>query len=248
MIDLCFYSFLLCFFVVLCYISYRDKKYILGRMAFFFGAFTTIYSFAGEKVPWLALYPLFFSLCFLIIALNFEIKEKLLKHTLFVCITIGFGKNIYINFVNPGSSKELISQVHTSKELEQALKKLEFHLEQKHLTFLAHPQVLWPTSWYMYGSNFYSHLRGKASLQKWDYILAPSYDQEYFSELSEDYDYIMLSFRHWWEPDYSQLSMGQFLKTFLTHVPWNESERMNVYLFERKKFNKEFLKSVQISD
>lgn len=246
--DILAFSGLMIFFIVFCYVAYRKQKYALGRLAFFFGAFTAIYSFAGEKVPWLALYPLFFALCFLCFVLNYEIKEKWFKYVLAVCILLGLSKNIYINFIRPGSAQELISQVHTSKKLESTLKSLSLHIEEKNLTFLAHPQLLWPTSWYMYKSNFYSHLRGKSSLSKWDFILAPSYDREYFLELKEDYDYTMLSFRHWWEPDYSELSLQNFLTSFMTHQPWNESERMYVYLYERKKFKREFLKSVQTSD
>lgn len=244
-LDALAFSSLLIFFISFCSLSYKQKNERLGLVAFLFGSTTTIYSFAGEKVPWLSLYPLFFAFGFLILLIHQYWGHRIFRASLLLCLIVGFSKNLFINFVRPGSSSEIISQVHTNLQFESSLKKLDLFIESNKRSFLAHPQVLWPTSWYMYYSGTYQHIRGNQPLSRWDYILAPSYDREYLSELHHDYDYTLIGFRQWWEPDYQQLSFPNLLSVFFTHQPWNSPELSYVYLFERKSFNKEFLEQVK---
>ena len=214
-----------------------EKKGAKALTAFLFFASLFTYSYLGEKVPWLAVYPLMTGLIFMCFEYDrtfhwpiFPIFILLLCHLVYT--------NYWANFLHSDSPKNLLTQVHTTKEFEGALKEvgsqMESHPQGKGPYFLVKGKGTWPTTWYLHGRREYHFRMGQKPLLEYTYILGEPHDQELNQKLAEYYTKEIIPLRAWWLPDYKNLSL-KGLGTYLwKKEPWNMVGSENLALWVKK--------------
>lgn len=206
----------------------RNKNELLSISHYSFFATLFTYSYLGEKVPWLALYPAFFGLIYFF--LTFKRKHMALLGAL-LCL------NIYQNYLTnvrlPSAANNLLTQVHTTPEYEQALFRVQRALESGEAKVLVRHENIWPSTWYFYGfPNFFygSHLKPTS---EYDYIFTSTTDQQMQGFASKGYRKRIVPLRSWWVPNYEEATVENFLVYFFTKKPWNPTGDQKVAIWER---------------
>lgn len=208
----------------------KERKSALAFFYYWTLASFFTYSFVGEKVPWLSLYILIPGIVFL------GLYYQNLRSTILwpvVCISIAFNlfQSYQLNFVNPGSETEFISQVHTSREYEQLAQGLQQKLERnKGLNILAYKGNTWPLTWYLYKREGYYYNKMGKSLDSFDLVM----DNYPTATKLESYETKVLPLRHWWVPDWNKMNWLNFIGYSFHHRPWNPTGSQKVTLFYRK--------------
>ncbi len=222
------------------YLKNNQKTLAITFYAFWGALFT--YSYVGEKVPWLDMYPLILGLIFNILYIDhnnlFKIKGTKFSNIFLTGLALIFFMNIYtliiVNYSRAGDNSELISQVHTSKVFEQTLYKIREEMlypRDNHPPEL-YAEELWPTSWYFYNIPQYHFSLGEKKISDYDYVLVGT--DKYKNELSATHDHILLSLRHWWVPDYNKISPVNVIIYLLSRRPWNSSGDSKVSFYKKR--------------
>jgi uncharacterized protein (TIGR03663 family) len=126
-----------------------------------------------------------------------------------------------------GSEKELISQVHTTKNfsdiIESLIKKLKIPDQAKEFKLLVLDDSIWPTSWYMRdvkGFQFVSPSDFDNSLKKIDFFIGNIHQKEM---VEKTFTTIEIPLRGWWVPNYYKLTPINLFLGIYFRKPWNES-------------------------
>src|SRR3989339_399114 len=215
------------------YLKTKQKLLAISFYAFWSTLFT--YSFVGEKVPWLAMYPLILGLMFNILYLEknniiqFTGKNWILSWALLFFIN-GYTL-IIVNYSRAGADTELISQVHTNEVFQNTMYKIR---DEMNYPTNGHPptlfaEELWPTSWYFYNNPQYSFSLGDKKISDYDYVLVAQ--DKYKNELMATHESSIISLRHWWVPDYEKLSPLNIAIYLLSRRPWNDPGDAKVSLY-----------------
>ena len=225
------------------YFSLRLTFYFLrsNQVSLAFWAYATLssfftYSFLGEKVPWLAIYPTLSAVVFLSLLLpNFKRSQYyLLVTSLLLCLS----KTIYINHLYPGDKRELISQVHTSKEYEELLFKIRDRLYQDDNTIKPRVLVLedngWPLSWYIWGLDGVDFKAHYSSYSQYDFIFDQMLNPALASRLVNTHERRAITLRHYWWPNFGQLSFLNLMNLIFKHEPWSTSGEYKIALWVKK--------------
>lgn len=205
--------------------------------AFFFFASLFTYSYLGEKVPWLALYPLLTGMVFM----SFEFDRTFHWPIVPVFILI-FAHMIYTNywsnFTNKGSRENLLTQVHTTKVFEDAMveirSQMESYTQGKGPYFLVKGPGTWPTTWYLHGRQEYHFRVGQKPLLEYTYILGEPHDQELNTQLAENYNKEIIPLRAWWVPNYKDLTVKNLWNYFSVKKEWNTTGAQDLALWVKK--------------
>jgi len=237
------------FGVLLPFIHHRDQNRTLSFFSLWFFASLFTYSYVGEKVPWLALYPMFSGLCYF--TLLFEKKflplinsnKKELGFTALIIFIALFNlrTNLITNFAQAGSPKEILSQVHTTKEFHEIAMNIRREIKApfKNVTkdipkVLMTGDAIWPGSWYMHGLPQYHH-RDQGNYSQYTYMIKNVNSSKSIpKDELEKFDHRVLQFRGWWVPDYTKLTLINFLKYALFHEPWNPIGHSYVEFYRKK--------------
>ena len=214
----------------------RRKQFGLTFWGYLFFANFFVYSYVGEKVPWLSLYPLLIGLIFL--ALYFPWKKYHLYLGLALIIPFNLHQTILTNYSNAGLPNELIGQVHTAQEYEKQLLILQNKLEgpPPHPMIYVNSNNTWPATWFFYGHNEYKY-HPQARLELFDYIFTDLGDKKTALATFMTHNQQTIPFRHWWVPDYRTISWRHFLKYALWHQPWNQPGSQQMSFFYRVNYN-----------
>ena len=220
----------------------RKRLKILAFLNYSFWAFLFTYSFLGERVPWLAIYPLFFGLFFVAFYLNDLKLIKTNKFRYFLIITFIFTLRVALkcNFSEAGFSNQLISQVHTTDIFENILFKIKNEIDfpiQKQPKLLSLGETVWPTSYFFFNEPNYSFMLGHKELTSFDYILSDLPNEELDLSLSTRYQKIIVPMRHWWLPDYEKLSLLNWINYALTQNPWSDTGAKDIALYSKINTN-----------
>ena len=206
------------------YLYEEKKNHAYGLFIFTATLFT--YSFIGEKVPWLSLYPLFAGLYFFSLDFNRYKNSTLILVTLVFIPKLIFNTT-WLNFKYSHNALNLLSQVHTTKEFEETLTNIRQEIdsfENGHgPLFLAKDGHTWPTSWYLFNRKEYKYHYTKKQLPNFKYILTSPQDKAISKEIDDSYRYKDLTYRSWYLPDYEKLSVTDFL-----HYWWNFEAKGNL--------------------
>ncbi|MBT3584008.1 MAG: TIGR03663 family protein [Halobacteriovoraceae bacterium] len=213
----------------------------------FFSCFFT-YSYVGEKVPWLALYPFVMGLIYFALYFDKNIFVHRRRQKYFTVALLAFCLwslriSLITNYSRAGKASEYLAQVHTSKEYEEIAKKIVTELDAPHRgikpTILNYRENNWPLSWYLYGRPEYVYLVKNHDPASFDYIFDQPYDPALHRELSKTHRKILIDLREWWVPDLDQMTLLNFTKYALTHNPWNPIGFKKVALFIKKSRSNE---------
>lgn len=229
------------------------KERALAFWGYFFMASFFAYSFVGEKVPWLSLYP--FTAGIVYLTLYFQ-EKNLLDYFLslpikgssfqlkpfFFAFLILFNLRISLmtNFARAGEETEFISQVHTTKVFEQTMLGIqkEMLVPQKGFSpkILVLNDAIWPCTWYFFGMegfNFIAPLDN--NYRYYDYVVANVDNSEVENALTQTHYRLTLPLRAWWVPDYDKVNLKNFFIYALTHNPWNPPGRYEVAYYVKKQ-------------
>ncbi|MBF0298942.1 MAG: TIGR03663 family protein [Oligoflexia bacterium] len=146
---------------------------------------------------------------------------------------------IITNFSRAGSDTELISQVHTTQnfhDIAVSIKSdMETGLKGDRPLLLTLGASIWPMTWYMRDlRSFYSFNLNSMSVSKYYYNYIIDDPNNMDPTLRETHTLQYIPLRHWWVPDYNEMTIRKFLVYSFDHKPWNRSGAMFV-LFARKK-------------
>lgn len=218
------------------YLTQQNKK--LAYSFYFFTASLFTYSYVGEKVPWLALYPLIAGLTFF--AFEFQrLFNKPISITLLFIIPKLIFNMYWCNFTHSTDPYNLLTQVHTEEEFEKTMFKIRTEmdsLEPGHGgRFLAKDGHTWPTTWYLHGRPEYFFKYRKAALPVFKYILTEWNDHEADKIFKETHIKEKLPYRGWWVPDFDRVTFKDIYSYWLEFKPWSKSGGNHLALFKKVK-------------
>ncbi len=128
-----------------------------------------------------------------------------------------------VNQVNGGKSSEFMSQVHTTKELQ------DFALDIRHQiltptsgkkpTVYVTGESTWPLTWYFVDLPEYKFTATSEEMEKFDYRFIDFESDK--AKQFPGYRRVDLNLRGWWVPDYAKMTFANFLYYSLTQVPFS---------------------------
>lgn len=208
-----------------------------------------LYSYVGEKVPWLSSYIFFFGLIYLVLYFQknnlFKFCEQLnlksvsLFHiSLALIFLFNFRISLITNYGQAGSSSEFIGQVHTTQVYEKIILKIRDEINQpvngRKPKILALSPNLWPTTWFLSGLHQYHHQIRSSSPSNYDYILADIHNPELEAKLLKTHHKMSIPLRAWWLPDYKRMTLMGYFKYAFFHYPWNKPGKQNISFFTKR--------------
>ncbi len=188
---------------------------------FIFTATLFTYSFVGEKVPWLGIYPLISGLVFFAFEFDHHLNPKLMLLTLLFIPKLIYN-TIWVNYEHPNNSLNLLSQVHTTKTFEDSLMGIREEMESFENghgpLFLAKDGHTWPTTWYFFNRKEYKYSYKREDLPNYKYILTTTDDSEASNLLKDTHTFKDITYRSWYLPRYEEITLLKFAKYW-----WNFS-------------------------
>lgn len=209
-----------------------------------------IYSYAGEKVPWLFLHILvpvillagkllnqFFTSAF------WRASFKVVKVAIII-IGLVFGmytlhSTMLLNYYHPANPVETMVYTQTSTDILQMLeviRDVKFNLgseEAKKPIIAVQGNAVWPLAWYLrdYEGWYYpgdlSEIRRPLIVTNWE-------DREKYREIFEDeYEEIRVKLREWWIPR-SRGTLSEWLKYFLYRKVFNPTGSSDIALYIKR--------------
>ncbi len=207
------------------------------------------YSYLGEKVPWLVLYPLFFGLIYATYVYSHaEIWPKYLEWKvnktvtfssilLLLLISSNLIQAIRLNFHRSSNIEEYIIQVHPVPAFKEALNRILETIKLK--KFPVPPSILmmedatWITTWYFKNARLPTSFQKEARpLEQNDIIIS----KDPALPILETHNKVEVDYSGWWVPDYTKFSFINFYAYSFNHQAWNISGLMKYYIFTRKGF------------
>ncbi|MBI2519350.1 MAG: TIGR03663 family protein [Bdellovibrio sp.] len=212
---------------------------------FFYFACSTLfaYSYAGEKVPWLSLYPFIASLAFFAVwSRDFNLNFSFLSSgTTFLLILITGAMlgtqtvlSYYVNFSRAGAQEELLSQVHTTPQYEDILISLrrETMSREKPIRILLYRENTWPGAWFLYGLPEVGYTTNDGLKASYDVVFTSYKDPEFRHLGYQEYN---VPFRWWWVPDYQQMGPKEFFQYLFQRTPWNSAGSMSITIYYKEE-------------
>ncbi len=148
---------------------------------------------------------------------------------------------VLTNFVYAGHARELMSQVHTTIELDNILRAIrrEANDSLNPNPFYVHTKgdPTWPTNWYLdkyhLGQNtVFQFQDGQEKDPKTKYIFR-DYKDEAQSENFDGFERKRITLNGWFVPDYSHVTLKKFLHYAVNHEPWNDPGYSYVNYYRR---------------
>jgi uncharacterized protein (TIGR03663 family) len=190
------------------------------------------YSYLGEKVPWLAMYPAFFGYIYVAYLWHHYLKKQnCLIIIFFLGLVFNLKTSYSIAFNRSADIKEFIVQVHPVNELKDELQFLK--LQVKHSLPVKKGLITgdstWISTWYLKDSNALIYYDEKTyPLDQFDFII--SNDQK---TLPPKFQQKLIQYSGWWVPDNTRLTFLSMLDYAWNHEPWNESGLIRIWVAKK---------------
>jgi uncharacterized protein (TIGR03663 family) len=216
------------------------KEQNLAWFSYLFYASFFTYSYVGEKVPWLSLYPLVFGLIYFVSYYDQLYIRKHHEALILISVFLAFFTlriTLITNFNRSGTETELISQVHTTKEFDEVMKKIKDRMTsatKANTKTLVIGDGVWPATWYLFNEEDYIFTETGIKKEETPFIIE-NYPSQ--TNLEGTHRKIQLKLRGWWVPEYNELNFKNFINYAVTHKPWNTSGYTYVDFFLMKNFN-----------
>ncbi len=174
-----------------------------------------------------------FGLVLCIICSSFKaVRFDFIKFIFLVFIIYDLRIARIVNFQNAGSEFEIMSQVHTDKQLHNILNGIKETIKTNSLGYepIMHVsgETNWPTVTYMVGFQQLKYGMDGHKIEDFKYIIEDQEStrrekkKESVIKGKEDlYNSRKIQTRCWWDPDYNIMNMKRFLNYAFNHVPWS---------------------------
>lgn len=244
----------LCFFLMFISlwhttILHQKKSQVHSFLFYLFISHFFTYSYLGEKVPWLALYPLFFGLIYACHVLHTEnVFEKLLDwrinntlkagtYALLLVSLFNLYTGIRTSFYRAANIEEFIIQVHPvdsfKKVLLHAIDAAKRKINPSNTSVLLIEDATWISNWYFKDTKFQIFFDKYAKpLYQHDIILCKDPNLA----ILETHNKVEIDYSGWWVPDFNLMNPYSFFHYSFTHKSWNVSGLMKYYLYTKKGF------------
>jgi uncharacterized protein (TIGR03663 family) len=226
-----------------------QNYYLCSFLFYLFISHFFTYSYLGEKVPWLVLYPLFFGLIYATYTfyqekiwekyLNWRVNNtfKLSHYLLIVLLGFTITQSIRLNFFRAANIEEFIIQVHPVHAYKNALNRIIETIQTKKPYVLPHILLMedatWISTWYL------KHLRLPTSFNRHDKPLANNdiiLSKDPNLPVLDTHNKVEVDYSGWWVPDYNKFNPINFYAYAINHQAWSVSGLMKYYVYTRKGF------------
>lgn len=145
--------------------------------------------------------------------------------------------NILTNFVYAGKAREYISQVHTTQEFNDLVLNIRKDIANQTLGYkplvYATGDSVWPITWYLVDIPEYKFIASPEERKNFKYQFI-DYTQK-LSDIPEGFRATTVNLRGWWVPDFSKMTLRNFLNYSLNHTPWGDTGFTSVTFLVRKE-------------
>ncbi len=200
-----------------------------------------LYSYAGERMPWLIAHPLLpmLALAGIGAAVLWQHRDRAYMPTIAVVVALGLiattGTSLRASFPNGSDGREILSQAgQATPHLTAALRRLD-NIDQLSMQQTGEPASLaigranaWPYSWY---------LRDRPNMQWFDNEVGPPTDgsvdviivDNFAVNLEDfpDYQPTLFAMRSWWVPTYGDAGLVGWLKWVRNRSLWEQQPNAN---------------------
>ncbi|MDH4467185.1 MAG: TIGR03663 family protein [Bacteriovoracaceae bacterium] len=213
------------------------KEKNLAWMGYLFWANLFTYSFLGEKVPWLVMYPMFFGGLYMMtfLAKNQKLfSEKLILSLLGLTILYGVTTSVRTGLVTAADNREFIIQVHPFKVYTDYVTELRHKLESKYpkntLKILMMDDPVWITLWYWKDFEAQYQYDPKLDPKTFDVIVC----NKPALGIQDTHDLKEILYSGWWVPDYTQMTFFNFTHYMFYHRPWSVMGDLKMTIWIKK--------------
>jgi uncharacterized protein (TIGR03663 family) len=212
-----------------------EQRRELALSGFFFFASLFTYSYLGEKVPWLALYPLVTGVIFFAFFFD-RIFQKPILIVLLPLLFLNIKTMIWSNYTHSAHPNNLLSQVHTTSDFENLMTSTRKKMDQTPTKYLLiADSYTWPTTWYLHGSVGYHFREQGKAVEGYEFVLSKPEDERINILLSPTHEKLTIPLRSWWLPRYEEITFSKAWNYFIQKEPWNGTGSNQVSLWTLKK-------------
>lgn len=206
-----------------------------------------VYSWAGERMPWLTLHPLLpmVILASLTLAKMWEQRSMLWMRAGFAFVLVGAAYLVYsafnVSYRNPADPKELFVYTQSAPDITEvrdeivALNEEMLASKDRPLRVVVDSSMgaTWPWAWYLRdipNVAYVDLLQGTFDVEKTDVVLLLDSDRARFGNILGDFEQHPYQHRVWWTPDYASASTGDWLAWLIDRDPWNPKGSLDAWL------------------
>ena len=207
-----------------------------------------VYSWAGERMPWLGLHPLLplILLAGVGLASVWSRRSRALRVAAVALLAAGAVYMAYaaigLSYLRQASPRELLVFVQTSDDVPGVVDQLaaldervtESTGERLRIQADGWGGTDWPWAWYLRDLSVgYADLSQSPPAPDAEVVLVADPNHEAARPFLEGYTGHRFRLRVWWVPDYGSAGPGDWVGWLLRREPWNETATMDEWLYVR---------------
>ena len=234
----------------------QEKKYGVAFAQYWVVFSILIYSYAGEKVPWLLVHlmlPIFFYLSFEIQDfLEFFLQKKyVFKNAVlgFACLILAWQGFVLVrsSILISADPREMLVYTHTSHDIQKLVDGIEKADQRLHsggkalpISIMGRSDGVWPMAWYLRHFRTWFQYDNKPLtnaaivLDNWDR------KEETSKLLMDSYIVRKIKLREWWVPNNSLLSFSKALSYYFFRQNFSPLGSFDLVLFIRSDLINDF--------
>ncbi len=231
---------------VYCIHSYIEEGRIFLSFVTYWLIFSVlVYSYAGEKVPWLTLnilMPTIFYAAIIFSDFYRKIRPRMiLRISTFAVLAIFCAFTVFIQLRvcldNPADPKERLVYVQTSDEMLLLVDKINAIAQKtgkgKSLKIAVHSEAGWPLNWYL---RNYETIYPPPDInnQDNDIIIIDFMDTPKYSRLEKNYDFKRVKLRVWWVPGKIKNGIKDIFNYYIFRKVWSRLGSLDIAVYINK--------------
>ncbi len=225
---------------------FKKQEFLLAFFAYWAGISFLLYSYAGEKIPWLSVHILLPLLLYTSLTLSQFFRQGIrsVQAKWFVVLLAGMGLgwqalNTYrATHLMSADPRESLVYTHTSWEMLDLVNNIETVATETGAGKTISLQVIgmgaWPLYWYLRDYDRWFYERVEMDREPWivvhdwknhkriSNLVGPNYRQERFK------------LREWWVPDLTKMTVWNAIRYYFTREPFSILGSQDIVVFIRK--------------